>query len=79
VKAIVSQTFYIPEAGKLYKEGAEMEVDAAFAARYASCLKVNKSAPAPANKMVTAEKEIVKTVAPPKQQPAKRGRKKNGV
>jgi len=61
VKARVVQTFYVPETYKLYKYGEEIDVSPDFARTYSPCLLTEKTAPAPVNKMVTAEKEVVKT------------------
>lgn len=65
MKAKVIQTFYIPRTGQHYKNGEMIDVDSTFAHEYAHCLNIleEKTAPAPLNKMVTPEKEVVKTKA----------------
>jgi len=87
VKAKVVQTFYVPRTGQLYKKSEEViEVDPTFAHTYSTCLSIigEKTATAPLNKMVTTEKEIIKTVQSAinnkklileKKPPAKRGKK----
>jgi hypothetical protein len=75
VRAIVKASLYIPMSGTLFKFGEEVDVDEDTMRTYKGYFEpIAKQQTAPVNKMVTAEKETVKTAAA-----AKRGRKKNVV
>jgi hypothetical protein len=62
MKAIVTATLYIPRMDRLFKIGTEADVDPNMMREYKGFFKpvIEKTRPAPVNKMITAEKETVK-------------------
>lgn len=69
MKAKVLATLYVAEQNKLYKVDEEVDISLEFAHRYPGFFEM-KMQKAPENKMITPEKETVKTT--------KRGRPKSG-